>query len=877
MAALVAGEKARMYAIGNVARGGATRGGYHSPKVFVAIGGVQYATARAAGLAQVDDGSLSITDVRGNTANTCQMTCRGFAPQVGQSLVVTLGSINNLTREFGGVILSLDAGYLGTPANQTYTIRGIDPSWLANQRLVNGRWLATSASVIAAALAPAGYTARNIQAGLPVLDVFSYTNQTVGQVLAQLMTRIGGTAFFDYLNDLHCFTTADPLMPTDPVPLTPTHPTLTAFLATFDLSQIVTRVWSEGGGVSALAAIGPGETMLPVTDIGWYLPGGGLVALPNQRVSYTGVLAAGGGSLVGPGAKPASLPTLAVAIGAGLGTGVYQYGFTWVTGSGETFIGPLGSVTVGLLAAPPTAPTIGAPTAGSPAVDQGSHNYATSFVTASGETPAGPVSTVVVGTLPVQPPSTAPTLTEGVGTDFWNTGDHVQIGVTFVTPAGETTVGPMGLVIIARVAGTNQVTVSNIPIGPAGTTARKLYRIQPGGGNIYVDTVGGNVTTSVVTHGGSIYSVSGQVGPTTNTAGTYTVGVVPLSAIPVGATGVTQRKIYRTAAGGTQLALVATIADNTTTVYSDNLPDASLGANALTVGTATANQVALSGIALGPAGVTSRKVYRTAVNGAQPKLLATIADNTTLTLADSVADGSLGANPPASDTSGLAQPAGQINPGATSALLAGAGPFSAGGGWASLGGQIVRYTGISGNALIGIPVVGVGAIGAPVTYNATALDLACLTGIPASGPGALSYALLVGDPVNILAQVDDPVAQATLSALLDPTNVYGGTRGIQEATLQDGTIGYTEARARGLAELALRKLVDVAIQYTCQDVNSHAGRTIAVALPLQGVPGSSFKIASVTQTGYTPALNPIYTVQAGARFSFEDLLRQAGG
>src|ERR1700686_3628008 len=90
--------KALMYALGGVARGGATRGGYRSPKVFVAINGVQYATARAAGLAQVDAGSLSIMDVRGTTPNTCQFAVRGFTPSVGQSIVITLGSINNLTR-----------------------------------------------------------------------------------------------------------------------------------------------------------------------------------------------------------------------------------------------------------------------------------------------------------------------------------------------------------------------------------------------------------------------------------------------------------------------------------------------------------------------------------------------------------------------------------------------------------------------------------------------------------------------------------------------------------------------------------------------------------------------------------------------------------
>lgn len=53
-----------------------------------------------------------------------------------------------------------------------------------------------------------------------------------------------------------------------------------------------------------------------------------------------------------------------------------------------------------------------------------------------------------------------------------------------------------------------------------------------------------------------------------------------LTNIPTGATGTIARRIYRTKAGGPDAKdyyLVATINDNTTTTYTDNLPDASLG------------------------------------------------------------------------------------------------------------------------------------------------------------------------------------------------------------------------------------------------------------------------------------------------------------
>lgn len=53
---------------------------------------------------------------------------------------------------------------------------------------------------------------------------------------------------------------------------------------------------------------------------------------------------------------------------------------------------------------------------------------------------------------------------------------------------------------------------------------------------------------------------------------------VNISAIPIGPVGTTARKIYRTEADGFYYALLATIANNVTTVFADNLADASLGA-----------------------------------------------------------------------------------------------------------------------------------------------------------------------------------------------------------------------------------------------------------------------------------------------------------
>jgi uncharacterized phiE125 gp8 family phage protein len=64
-----------------------------------------------------------------------------------------------------------------------------------------------------------------------------------------------------------------------------------------------------------------------------------------------------------------------------------------------------------------------------------------------------------------------------------------------------------------------------------------------------------------------------------------THGQVAISAIPIGGSAVTSRKIYRTAAGGSIYLLLATLSNNTATTYPDNIADGSLGAQAPTTNT----------------------------------------------------------------------------------------------------------------------------------------------------------------------------------------------------------------------------------------------------------------------------------------------------
>lgn len=90
-----------------------------------------------------------------------------------------------------------------------------------------------------------------------------------------------------------------------------------------------------------------------------------------------------------------------------------------------------------------------------------------------------------------------------------------------------------------------------------------------------------------------------------------------------------------------------------TYVTADGETQAGVVSSAVTVADKTINgQVAVSGIPIGGALVTARKLYRTAAGGSTYMLLATIADNTTTTYTDNTADSSLGAGAPTTNTTG---------------------------------------------------------------------------------------------------------------------------------------------------------------------------------------------------------------------------------
>jgi len=369
--------------------------------------------------------------------------------------------------------------------------------------------------------------------------------------------------------------------------------------------------------------------------------------------------------------------------------------------------------------------------------------------------------------------------------------------------------------------------LTNIPIGPSGTTKRKLYRWLATAGEYRLTATINDNTTTTYTDSKADASL-GAAPPTTNTIGgalgigrywwgvsfatangetltgplvafDVTTGAATLTGIPTSSDGrVTQRRVYRTAVNGGPLLLEATLNDNTTTTLTSAGADGALGASSPVANTTGGARVTLTNIAIGGGATTARKVYRTVAGGGEFRFLVTLNDNTTTTYDDNKADAALG----------------EVAPG----------------------------------------------------------DLLVeLTGVPASGAGSVLYPLKTGDELNLYVQCDDVTAQNELKALEGASS-----DGVVEHVIQDRRVGLAQATARGNAELALFARPLRTVTYATRDPKTRTGKTVRIALPSVGIDGE-FVIQSVEldELDEAPGLQPRYRVSASSvKFTIEDVLRR---
>lgn len=458
-------------------------------------------------------------------------------------------------------------------------------------------------------------------------------------------------------------------------------------------------------------------------------------------------------------------------------------------------------------------------------------------------------------------PSVAPTLTLASGSGL-GTGVY-QYAYTDVTAAGESLPSPLGTITTQGPLADPAVapTASPYPYGAANSalTVGATYRYQFTYGDATHQTLPSPASTGLVATVNAFgFAQSLQV-----SGWAYTPGVLI--------------NLYRSVNGGTYRLLpdATNISSGTSTYQDFTYSDAAIAGNATTPGSNTMlaqTQVALSAIAIGASGTTSRKVYRTAVNGSQLKLQQTISNNTaTVGVTDSTADGSLGANAPTTDTSGLVVAGGQVLAGAASVPTSSGGPFSSVGGWAQTGTQFVRYTGISGNTLTGVPASGAGAILTTVPYGAAITPVPSLVGV-----GGLTAAMQKGAKVHVWVQRDDLSGQAA-QAVIDTANGRTPADGVYEGPpIVDERRGETSLIALCDAHLGLFSRPIQTVTYATRDVKTKSGQAVVVNLANPAISATlTIQDVTITELDVVDSLAPRFSTTASSvRFSLEDLLRQ---
>jgi hypothetical protein len=865
-------DLALMYAQFGVMRFGASRFGYHSPKVFVSVGGVHRANGKVTATDELED--LNISETNSETPNRASFQAIRWTPEVGMEVLITLGSKNRLRRLFGGTIL--DVKQRANGLLPIYDAECVDWSWLLDGEPVYGHYTG-SPSTIAAQLmadhAPAGFTVRQIEAGLPTLvGGITFTGVKLSAALRRLAKRAGARTFIDYQKDLYFRVTPSAAW-TNPRPIVGNLDTLKTFTFERDLGQIANRVPFIGGGSNTLTEVAIGETILPLTDAPdwWYGDVGGVVISGPQRISYTARVEGGGGSVVGPGVSPTNAPTASLAAGSGVDSGAHVISFVWKTATGRTLPGATTTIVVGLVSAPSAAVIAGTPSGGG-LMDAGTHRYYSVFRTAAGSTTAGPVSNAVTTSPQESAPTTIGAATLGVGGSLDASAVYSWKYTFYRSSDGvETTPSPASNNITTNPSSTSGfVSLTGVQAPPSGFT-RRWYRTE-GGGSVYklIASPFEDFVNNRLRDESSDASL-GAPAPTANTTGKGTVLVsgIPISPEPL-VTHVDMFREFNNAGAAT--AKLAFSVTNGTTSATDTVANSGLGATVPATNTATANQIALSGIAVGPSGTTERDVYMSPVGGGTRRLALNIPNNTATTGTITMSDATLAGQSaePISDTSGLTQPTGQINPGASSVVVSGTAPFLDTGGWAFTGTQVVRYTGFTGGSLTGVPASGPGSITQPISYGVTIAAAPCLIGIPASGDGSIRYTIQKGETVNLVVTVEDTDAQAGLQALLSaPAPV------VRECPpLSDQRVGRAEALNRANAFLTLRAYPGVRVgPYRSKDVNNRVGLEVDINVTTPLVLNDTFQIQAVTISNFTPNIMPDYAVTASDElFSLEAIL-----
>jgi hypothetical protein len=722
----------------------------------------------------------AVDHVLNDAPDTAAISCHGFTPVAGQRLSIYSGDRTVGHQLFGGRILQTTVRYESKHQNVAWDLQGIDPTWLLNRTRVLYKFVGSPADAIVRSIVlnwTRGVTTTNVQAGLPVIDEITFTNETVATCLTAICERIGGYWYLDYTGDLHVFLTESVVA----APITEAQPQGSAdHQLAEDLSQVVTKVIARGTGVGAAIDVVGGATEIPI-DLGdqenFYTVSGGLAEVAAQRISYTGVRGLGGlGAFIGTGNAPSVAPAPTPAAGSSHTVGAtYGYAATFTTAAGETLPGPLGAITIKTI-------TMVAPPAVA-ARSRGPNSYPPGMISAAG----GPI----------------------------------RFAVQIVYNGGAW--GPLGTPTVAYAWDGYDWEVY------AGFTAPYLD-------GYYYPVLEPNGPVATVNHFIVYRSDNYQPWQYATSSGFVSGGWV-----------------YQCCAG-----------------YSSGTIPAATG-----FGSVLVKQIPVSSAT----GVTGRKLYRTTANGAALKLLGTLANNTATDFTDTVADGALGAAPPTLDTSTI-KDEGTVLAGATALPVSSTTPFApeipgdAAGGWAQIGDLVIKYTGLGAGTLTGLPASGPGALTATVRYGAQVLRQPRLVGV-----AGLTQVVRKGETVALRIEISDTAAQDALAARFGSAVRADG---VVEEVFSDSRMTLRELQDYAEALLADRKDPRRTLTFTTRDPSCQVGRLITVTLTTPPISGTfriqRIRFSEIAITGGLARVLPKRTVEASNKlFTFADLLRRLRG
>lgn len=215
--------------------------------LYIKINGVDYVTDAADPDKTIDADSLSIQENKDSTPNTASFVARGFVPNIGDQIVITLDD----ERIFAGQLLRSAHTADETLDKDYVQISVPDFTWHFNRYRINQKFEGVSASSVAVAIVSLcpGFSAGKIQSGLPPVDI-DFQKVTLASAFSALCEKVPGSTWKpDYFKVVY-FGTAD-LSSDQPAPLTTSHPTLQNFSVERDLGQWITQVRVNGASTSS--------------------------------------------------------------------------------------------------------------------------------------------------------------------------------------------------------------------------------------------------------------------------------------------------------------------------------------------------------------------------------------------------------------------------------------------------------------------------------------------------------------------------------------------------------------------------------------------------------------------------------------------------